>query len=46
VLDLTERNWRSSLLRLRGIGGSTGLAYSLAIGAAAWLLGSPAATAA
>jgi hypothetical protein len=42
VLDLTERNWRSSLLRLRGIGGSTGLAYSLAIGATAWLLGSPA----
>jgi hypothetical protein len=40
LLDLTERDWRSSLLRLRGIGGSTGLAYALAIGAAAWLLGS------
>jgi hypothetical protein len=41
VLDLGDRAWQSSLRRLVGVGSSTGLAYALAIGCAALLLGSP-----
>jgi hypothetical protein len=41
VLDLGDRGWQSSLRRLVGVGSSTGVAYALAIGSAALLLGSP-----
>jgi hypothetical protein len=39
VLDLDARDWRTSLRDLLAVGSSTGRAYALSIGAAAWLLG-------
>jgi hypothetical protein len=38
VLDPRERDWPLALRALEAIGGSTGRAYALAIGAAAHLL--------